>query len=153
MRGHRSESWPGFISEGIVKQSQQSETHTLAPAARRPRSTFQQGCRPNGRLAATRGEAREKSWRTGMLKAALRAEACEKMALREWEACPSICLSGGGLAPHKRGLCGGTVTSERRVRGGGKQRVERGYHPTDKQISERKVYICTKQQHKMTLST
>lgn len=34
------------------------------------------------------------------------------MALWEWEACPSICPSGGGPAPHKRGLCGGTVTSE-----------------------------------------
>lgn len=40
------------------------------------------------------------------------AEGCEKVALGEWDACLSICPTGGGLAEHKRSFCVGTVTWE-----------------------------------------
>ena len=86
------------------------------------------------------------------------------MALWEWEACPSICPSGGGPALHKRGLCGGTVTSEsggeagggmegKEVREGGKQEWEEFslcYWPA---ILKKQSDVCTVQLHKMTLHT
>lgn len=96
-RGHGSE----FGLDSSVKACKSiSETHTLQRGVPTKRTTDHH---------PGRSERKELKGRT-------RAQGCEKMALWEWEACPSICLSGGGPAPHKRSLCGGTVTSGSRGR-------------------------------------
>lgn len=89
-RGHRSESWPGLITKGIVKQS---PWNTQAPSACCVYSSFQQGCWPTDHQPSA---SERKELDNGDVKGSPRAQGCEKMALWEWEACLSICLSGGG---------------------------------------------------------